>query len=612
MTKGRKQSLVPIGAACAFAILGLAAPTQLRSQSTTRLIQLPDRPEADLAVLRIWTCTNLELERALGVSADGRWLSYASADTGELMVRDLVKRRSHCLVRVAPQDVWLRMASSSLVSPDGSQVAYAWRQVEKPIQLRVIGRDRKRDRLLYQSKDVSWLAPACWSADSSQVITVVPHQKEGQSFKQVLLLSARDGSVRVIKSFPADYPDPEGLSLDPTGRYLAYDIESGKETPEHAIHLLSTRSGHDTVVLGGAADNRFLGWSPDGRNLLFRSNCKSGMDAWLQRVEDGKPQGDPQRLKPNLGKVIPLGTVRNGGFCYGVDLISTEVQIAKLDWASGEFVSPPKALTGKDRGHDSEPCWSPDGKQLAYISQKDDSRLLHVRSNDSGEERPYSPAIGFFYAPAWSADGKSILLHATPKNGGTGKFRLDLATGEAQQMKVGEVFSLPFTNQSFTVRRDPGKKQILVKHRDTGEEQVVYQGGANESLGGMQTSPDGENIAFMSNLGEGGVWRRMVKVVSSHGGEARELIGGTNYLSGFAWYPDSRRLLCCGHLEACVLSLDGQPPRKLKACFEGYNLSINPDGQQVAFVTWDFSAELWLMENAFPPSRQVRKPVVSP
>jgi Tol biopolymer transport system component len=599
-------------ATLAFIGLALVALTDARSESDPKLVKLAGSPAADLAILRVWTCSSYELESAVGVSADGRWLSYASPDTGELMVRDLVRRKTQYVVKVPPAETWHRMAYGSLVSPDGSQIAYAWRNKDKPIQFRAIRRDGKQDRLLYENKDVSWLSPACWLADSSKVVAVIPNEKASPPVKQISLFSIRDSSVQVLKSLPIDNPDPEGCCMDPGGRFLAYDTQPGAASPEHEIRVFSIQSGEETVALGGPADHRCLGWSPDGEKLLFASNRRSATDCWVQRMKNGKPQGEPQLLKQNLGKVTSLGITRKGGLCYVVNGTSTEVQVARLDLTSGECLSEPKTITGKDRGHDSDPCWSPDGKQLAYISEKDDVQVLRVRSTETGEERNYCPNIGRIYTPQWSGDGKSILLGALPRNEKHRRVRVDLSTGEVKRINENEIIPAAFTNQTFTFRREREKKQIVAKSRATGEEKILYQGAESESVGGMQIAPDGEQVAIMSNFEEGGVWKRAVKLVSVNGGDPRELIGGTNYLAGFAWFPDNRHLLCSGDKETWVLSTDGQPPRKLKACFEGYNLSINPDGRQVAFVKWDFRFELWMMQNAVSSSGRATNSKVPP
>lgn len=590
--------------------LGLVVPQDARPEADRAPASPLGTPPADLALLRVWTCTNQEMEMVQGVSTDARWVSYASADTGELMVRDLVKRKDHCVVKVPPTDVWHRLAYGSLVSPHGGEIVYVWDVWDLKrdlMQLRVVRRDGKQDRLLYQNKEVSWLSPACWSADSSHVVAVVWLSGASPSQKQILLLSVRDGSIRVLKSLQGDDPDPEGVCLDPSGRFLAYDTQATSPSSGREIRVVSVSDLEEAVVLPGPADNRCLGWSPDGQRLLFGSNRRSTIDCWVQRMENGRPAGEPELLRQNLGEVSALGITRKGGLCFGVDCTSTEVRVAKIDFASGEFVSKPKSLTGKDRGHDVEPHWSPDGKQLAYISEKDGVRVLRVRSADTGEERMYSPSIGRFHTPVWSVDGKSMLLHSSSSKGELDRFRLDLTGGEAQRIKADEVFPLPFTNRTCTFRCEREKKQVLAKHLDTGEEKVLYQGGEKEVVGSVQVAPDGEHLAIMSNLGECGVWRHMVKLISTAGGESRELIGGTNYLAGFAWFPDSRQILCCGWNEAWVLSIDGQPPRKLKAHLEGTNPSINSDGQQVAYVKWNFRSELWLMENAVPPSGKTRK-----
>jgi len=598
----------PVTAALAFTSLALVTLTDARSESGWKPVKLTGKPAADLAVLRVWSCTNGEMSALpglnVGTSADGRWLSYPN-QAGELMVRDLVKRKDQRVVRISPAEIRKGEAYDALVSPDGSKIIYSWEDNRPGFTgIRVIGRDGTGDRLLYQNPEVAYYGPVCWSADGAQIVAFLQIGMARPSPKQIVLISVRDGSARVIKTLPWDVPG--GVSLDPSGRFLAYDTWPRSASPEREIRLVSIAGGEEIVLLGGPSDNRCLGWSPDGGQLLFTSNRRGTIDCWVQPMEEGKAQGKPELLKASLGSVTRVGITRSGGLYYRADADSTDIQIAKIDLVSGEFVSEPKPLTGRYRGHDSEPHWSPDGKQLAYISSRDNGRVLCVRSMDTGEEREYSPPIGDFYYPAWSPDGKEIHLTTSHVNEEPGVFRLDLATGEAQRWKQDGPLSP--SDVTVTFRRDWETKQFLAKNRQTGEEKVLYTASQDESYGGgWMVSPNRQYLAFGCNREERVGWKCMLKFIPAGGGEARELMNTTNNFTGFGWLPDNRRILCCSGNEFWLLSVDGQAPRKLKASLDAYGLSIHPDGQQLAFVTIKSRSELWLMENAAPALGKARK-----
>lgn len=594
IAKFKKTGGWSIPAAIAFASVALVALTDPSSEADRKPLKIPGKPAADLAVLRVWSCTNEELSFTGTTSADGRYLSYTDPETGGLMVRDLIKRKNLSVVKVA--ESWKEFVTGSAVSPDGSQIAYGLFKARGEIEIRMAGRDGTRDRRLYQSPGVVWGEPACWSSDGQQIVAGFQMPGGAVSSNLLAMLSIKDGSMRVVKTFAWDFPG--GVALDPSGRFLAYHIRPSSSSPEHEIRLISLQGGVDNLLLGGPSDNTCLGWSPDGRQLLFASNRRSTIDCWVQPMEDGKPQGAPEMLKADVGGVTPMGITRAGGLYYKTSSDFSEILIAKLDLNSGQFVSEPRPLAGKFRGHEAEPHWSPDGKKLAYLSRG----MLCVRSMSTGEDREYTLKIGDYRMPAWSADGKAVRVTTSHVNEKPGTFSVDLATGEAQRLDLGGFFLFPAKDETVAFQRvmnDP--QRILRKNLQTGEEKVLYALKDESFGGGWMLSHDAKHLAFGTCRGEGAGWRNMIKCVPAAGGEARELMNSTNGISGITWFPDNRKILVrCGK-ELCILSLDGEAPRKTKAPFEATDFSIHFGGQQLAFAAKTTKSELWLMENAVPP-----------
>ncbi|MEU9890183.1 prolyl oligopeptidase family serine peptidase [Sphaerisporangium sp. NPDC051011] len=86
---------------------------------------------------------------------------------------------------------------------------------------------------------------------------------------------------------------------------------------------------------------------------------------------------------------------------------TTRTRIALVDLATGDV-----ALRTDGQGSDTSPRWSPDGKLIAYLSDRDESGIASLRILDVGssEDRATAQVPGFAESLEWSADGRTILL----------------------------------------------------------------------------------------------------------------------------------------------------------------------------------------------------------
>jgi dipeptidyl aminopeptidase/acylaminoacyl peptidase len=65
------------------------------------------------------------------------------------------------------------------------------------------------------------------------------------------------------------------------------------------------------------------------------------------------------------------------------------------------------------RGDAVEPHWSPDGKHIAFVSQREDHSLIAIYDFGGDVIRYMAPSVDRASMPRWSADGKSILFVRT-------------------------------------------------------------------------------------------------------------------------------------------------------------------------------------------------------
>jgi len=415
------------------------------------------------------------LKTVSNLSPDGRYVAFRDAETGDLAVRNLATGKNRRLTHnELPFD---GTTDTVRFSPDGKSIAYSWfddKEEGRNAELRVIGTDGTGQRTLFHpGGDVTRLAPKAWFADGKQILGRL---RKDDGTRQAVVVSVSDGAVRVIEGPDRKYGH---LSLSPDGQYIAYDFyPNGRSGPED-IALLPIEGGEEIPVCEHPADDDLLGWSPDGRMLVFRSERRVGVeDVWVIQIKDGTPQGQPQCVAKGLGSDGTVGSgqiTRDGSLYYraaqrfSVSRFSSGVFVGEIEPDSGKLLAAPKPLP-RPYGHRAiSPEFSPDGKFLAYYVAPTFERLnqatqfgpgnIVVRSLETGQEREITVSPRFSDGGAWprirwNPNGRSILMFGRSEAGRKGLFQVDLATGnlnplvlDAEQIAAPHWQSWPIPNR---------------------------------------------------------------------------------------------------------------------------------------------------------------------
>ena len=92
----------------------------------------------------------------------------------------------------------------------------------------------------------------------------------------------------------------------------------------------------------------------------------------------------------------------------------------------------PRNLTQSSGAHDRSPVWSPDGRDIAWLSDASGEYQLMI-AEQTGVTKPRAialPSQGFFSEPAWSPDGKQLLLEDNHLN----LWAIDVASGAVTKL----------------------------------------------------------------------------------------------------------------------------------------------------------------------------------
>ena len=254
---------------------------------------------AEIVTRRVWT--GPDADRLGSPSPDGRYCSYTDPATGDLAIRYLTTGQQRHLTNSRPRSRW-ECAESPVVSLDGKQIAYSWFNQDLFYDLRVIGADGSGQRVLYRNREVFCARPADWSPDRKHILARLSLKDQTN---QIGLVEVANGSVRVLKSLGWRYPLK--MNFSPDGRYIVYDLPPREDSQERDIVLLGVTpeagEGREIPLFEHRGNDFVLGWAPDGRTILFARDRTGTLDAWAIQVAGGKPQGEPELVKKDIGRI---------------------------------------------------------------------------------------------------------------------------------------------------------------------------------------------------------------------------------------------------------------------------------------------------------------------
>jgi serine/threonine protein kinase/Tol biopolymer transport system component len=212
----------------------------------------------------------------------------------------------------------------------------------------------------------------------------------------------RSGKETPLAAPPKPYLRPR---LSPTGRQLAFEI-TGPKTDIWMFDLARETLTPFTF----AGDRVHVGWTPDGKRIVFESQPVSGNFNLFWRLADGS--GTEELLASNeYGFSAPAVTPDGKWLAYHQTVPKTQrdIYILPLDGdprQAGAEGRKPRALL-QEPFNEAAPMFSPDGRWLAYVSDESGQYEIYVRpfpsldgkwriSTDGGE------------GPLWNPNGREL------------------------------------------------------------------------------------------------------------------------------------------------------------------------------------------------------------
>ena len=423
-------------------------------------------------------------------SSDGKFIAYHAAKSGGIWLIPALGGARRQLTEIGCHPAW---------SPDGKLIAFQSESLHEMIQP-------------FASSATIWI------------------------------VSVEDGKPRQI----TQAGDPAGGHLFPTwspdGKHIAF-LDGDQES----MQIWSIAVTGEQLILVTQAQSftkADLVWAPDGSGIFYAM----GTMLLKQRVapNTGAPIGEPIKVVDLGATVLRSPTISKDGvrIAYSAWTAKSNLWSIRLSPISHEPVGGPTALTNELNSRNALPSFSPNGQEIAFISERRGEGcqlwLINAAGNNPAQ---LTTAPRQASSPVWQPSGEQIAF--TSFMGGHATLA-SIAVKDREEKMLSEAdgrwylrVSPDATRAAFNYSPN-GFSNIGVENVDAGTpRQLTFEA----SFTGFPCwSPDGKFIGYQTKQGD----YQQVMVVPYGGGTPVQLTFDKGDSWPFGWSPGGERIAFAG------------------------------------------------------------------
>ena len=348
-------------------------------------------------------------------------------------------------------------------------------------------------------------------------------------------------------------------------------------------------------------------WMPDSQRLVLAGNPAPATGATLWLADAHNESLSRLLAGPDGGQTMPSVSPDGKRLLFTKIAVDRDIVELPLDGSA------PRTLLAT-RLPEFAPAWSPSGDQFAYVTRRNGTDELWVRSKQGNWDRPVVtakefPTLEALLSPVFSPDGSRIAYTALLAGGGRRRSLAISPAGGGTPTIVADGYAPTWSPDgsqiAFLWIKPDGS--IPVATLSVGSDQKPHEiiSGV-PGLNGPEWSPSGQWIAVSTFMG--------VILVSPDGKDMRTL--PTLNSPALAWSKDSKTIYGLAYnsdppaLKALDVatgavrtlaeySIGFQPLPLIENSYTGsIRISLAPDGKSVAVGTATSQADLWILDGA--------------
>jgi eukaryotic-like serine/threonine-protein kinase len=539
---------------------------------------------APAPALKITPLTSTGTANYPAFSADGKLIAYSAAGSDgniDIYVQQIGAGSPLRLTTDPGPDV------SPVFSPDGRYIAFSRRATLILIPA-LGGTEREFGMGIGPDFSPDGKTIAIGSRES-------PTTPEG-----IFLLSVETGQKKRLTSAPPAASDLQPR-FSPDGRTIAFDRSFSAQSAE--VDSVPVSGGEVRKVVGDNRAINGLAWMPDGGEIVF-STRRLGrpQELWRVAASGGTPQ--------------PVSEVGENAYYPAVS--QTEKRLAYVRTTYDENIWQVDLTDGKVSGgltkliastwQDNAPQYSPDGKKIAFASDRSGSYEIWVSNADGSGTVQLTSQGGHAGTPRWSPDGRRIAFDASV-DGNANIFVIDAGGGAPRQVTASvakDAPSVPSWSSDgqwiYFASNHSGDYEIWrVPANGGAQNQLTHQGGFDP-----RESPNGKQLYYLKRRNES-----EIRKVPPDGGAESPILTDSAAQTDFAWWqpfndgvyfvsrvpkssPVQEQIQFFSFATKSISMI--APTSKPVSGYEGF--SVSPDRQHIVFAQIDQNEnDIMLAEN---------------